>query len=609
MFSYSNNKLVFNGVKNIKRVIEWLGLLCIFSFATSLLQLSWRKWCDPQIDYGRELYIPWRMAEGAKWFKDVEDLYGPLSRFIDASLFRIFGPGIMVVAWANIIIYFVTLGLLYDLFKRAWGVIAAISSLFVFVGVFSFSQLVITSNYNFVTPYSQQVTHGFLVCLILVALLPEWIKTTTIKRSFWVGFMVGLTAVLKPEFILASVLLFGLALFYVIHSRGWVSFKVLGICILGGLLPTLSFFGFFSTYLPVKQALFAACYAWLNGVFIWKDALTAHLLNSFSGFDDPKVHLYNHLIATGLATAIIGIISGVGFLARFLRLEGAKVGLALILALGMAAIGLKSIVWINVGQCLLGLLIIYGFHRLTFMVRFHKAQSDSDSILKTLLWVLALALMTRMVLNGRIYQYGFIQASMASLVIVAVLVDELPCLIRLKSLDLIIYRTGILVLLICGVLSIVGQSKALEVAKTLEIGHGTDMFYGYPVQVSADGEIVKNFSDRLSNNPSNQTLVIVPEGIMINYLSRKESPLPIQAFYTNRELEANLVQKLMFKRPDWVVFMSRDLKEYGVNLYGAKGQSGELISEWISKNYHVSATWGQDPHLGVGSGGILYQIK
>ena len=168
MFSYANNSIVFKGQKKLERLIECFGIFGVLALVVKLLILSWRKWCDPQIDYGRELYIPWRMAEGAKWLKDVDDLYGPLSRYIDAGLFKVFGPGIMVLAWANIILYFAILTLIYIIFRRTWGVLAALSAAFIFVGVFSFSQLTIISNYNFVTPYSQQATHGFLVSLVLL---------------------------------------------------------------------------------------------------------------------------------------------------------------------------------------------------------------------------------------------------------------------------------------------------------------------------------------------------------------------------------------------------------------------------------------------------------
>ena len=589
--------------------MEWLCIVALGALAVKLLNISWRKWCDPQIDYGRELYIPWRMAEGAKWLKDIDDLYGPLSRFIDAGLFKVFGPGIMVLAWANIIIYFGILTLVYILFKRAWGVVAAIAVSFIFVGVFSFSQLTITSNYNFVTPYSQQVTHGFLVCLLLVWLLPSWIKASTPKRSFGVGLMVGLTAVLKPEFVLASGILIIISLFFHIKLRGLPSVRCLLAGFVGCVLPTLLFFGIFSTYLPIRQAGFAACYAWLNGVFIWNDELTAHLLNSFSGMDQPKIHFIAHALATGWALAIITSIVAAGLITRFIKLKGAQVGLGVLLALSVAAIGLKSVIWISLGQSLVGLLLIYIVHRAFKELSVKDQESDDRAIEKTLLCALALALMTRMILNGRIYQYGFIQASLASLVISAVLIEELPRLMKFEGLNFAIYRLCIGILLLCGVLSILAQSKTMEVAKTLPIGSGHDLFYAYPKTVSFDGELVKNVTETLLKNSSPQTLVVVPEGIMINYLTRKVSPVSAQAFYTNRKLEQELVKTLDKNKPDKFVLISRDLTEYGVTQFGAKGQSGELIVDWILHHYKVSASHGQDPLKLASAGATVYKLS
>ena len=606
----SNTKLTFRQGSIPNRVLEYIGLGAIIILALNLLNLSWRKWCDPQIDYGRELYIPWRMSQGALWLKNIDDLYGPLSRFIDVALFRVFGPGIMVLAWANIVIYFGIITLIYLIFKRAWGVTAALASLFVFVGVFSFSQLTITSNYNFVTPYSQQVTHGFLVCLVLLWLIPEWVKASTIKRSFWVGFMVGLTAVLKPEFILTSVLILAFAFFYHVKIRGIPSSKSILAGFLGCVLPTLVFFVIFTTYLPLKQAGTAACYAWLNGVFIWKDELYGHLLNSFSGMDQPKLHLIDHTLATGWALLVIGFIAAASLCSVSTQLRAVKIPLVIVTAFSVAAIGLKGIIWSNVGQCLLGLLLIYALFRVFREIRF-KSESgvENKSIERTLVGVLALALMSRMVLNGRIFQYGFIQASLASLVIVAVLIEELPMLIRLKGYGLAVFRLGVSILLGCGVSSIINQSRNLEAAKTLAIGSGKDLFYSYPQSVSGDGEIVKRFTESLSQLPNNQTLVVIPEGIMINYLARKKSPVVVQAFYTNRQIEGGLVNEMEKSKPNWILFMTRDLTEYGVTKYGTKGQSGELIISWVNNYYHMNSSYGQDPIKGVGAGAMLYQLN
>ena len=608
MFSYANNSIVFKGQKKLERLIECFGIFGVLALVVKLLILSWRKWCDPQIDYGRELYIPWRMAEGAKWLKDVDDLYGPLSRYIDAGLFKVFGPGIMVLAWANIILYFAILTLIYIIFRRTWGVLAALSAAFIFVGVFSFSQLTIISNYNFVTPYSQQATHGFLVSLVLVWLLPRWINASTFKLSFIVGLMVGLTAVLKPEFLLSGALLLIFAFIFHIKLNGKPPVKSLIAGFVGCILPSLLFFGIFSTYLPIKQAGFAACYAWLNGILIWDDQLTAHLLNSFSGMDQPKVHFISHALATWWALVVIGSIVVAGLSLRFIKLKGLQVGFGVFIALSVAAIGLKVVVWLSLGQSLLGLLSIYFVFRSYKTLTISKQGFDEQEVEKTLISVLALALMTRMVLNGRIFQYGFIQASLATIVIAAVLIDELPRLIKFKDRIFALYRLLIAVLLSCGVITIIEHSKTMQAAKTLPIGNSTDLFYTYPKTVSGDGEVIKYFTTTLCNDNLIKTFIVMPEGIMINYLTRKKSTVGTQAFYVPKLLELNLVHQLELKKPDGVVFITRDLSEYGVTSFGSKGQSGECLIDWLNKNYFITATFGVDPNVGKGAGGRIYRL-
>ena len=56
-----------------------------------LLAWSWRKWPDPLVDFGRELYVPWQITEGQVLFRDVASLFGPLSPYLNALWFRLFG--------------------------------------------------------------------------------------------------------------------------------------------------------------------------------------------------------------------------------------------------------------------------------------------------------------------------------------------------------------------------------------------------------------------------------------------------------------------------------------------------------------------------------------
>ena len=601
---YEHGKLIYRGPRLPGAKGEFLGLTALVCFVVALLASSWRKWPDPLIDYGREIYIPWRLASGGKLFKDVDDLYGPLSRYFDAGLFKIFGSGIMVLAVANICIYGVILGLLYYLFKKAWGMKASFVSCFVFVGVFSFSQLTSTSNYNFITPYSQQVTHGFLICLILTALLPKWVRNASVKKSFWVGIMIGLTSILKPEFILTSGLMFGGAFVLRIKLYGVPSIRSILVGALGVVLPTFIFLIYFLSYLALKDAFFAACFAWLNGIFIWKDQLYAHVLNNFSGMDDPKSHLITHSLATLRALGFIAGIAGAALGLKSIKKVWFKHVLGLSIFLGVWLFAFNKVVWVNIGQCLLGLLSIYVLYRGLRIIRSLRDEDDSALVLRSILSLFALALMTRMVLNGRLYQYGFIQAAMATMVITATLWDELPSILRLDRISRGYIMAWVGIFITCGVGTTISQSQKFLETKTLAIGVGRDLFYGFP-----GGEIVKSISENLAKQPNDHTLIVIPEGIMVNYLSRKISPVSVAAFYTTPQLEAEILGNLKNNPPHWVVSITRDLSEYGVAHYGAKGNSGESINEWVKANYHTYATIGGDPLITTLYGGSIYEIN
>jgi len=624
-FRLENGRLKFTTARIPGERGEAIGVVALVLLATALIASSWRKWLDPQIDYGRELYIPWRMLEGGKLFKDVDDLYGPLSRFIDFGLFKLFGPGMMVLAWANIVLYFVILGFVYYLLKQAWGYGAAILSTFIFVGVFSFSQLVLTSNYNFVTPYSQQVTHGFLVCLVLLALLPSWIDTISVKRSFYVGLMVGLTLVLKPEFILASGLVVSAAFLFRFRRLGVPHIRELLAGFFGIILPTSLLFFYFVSYLSFSKAFIAASFAWMNGLIIWKDEFTAHLLNNFSGMDQPWLHFVSHMKATSLGLVLFAMI---GIASLILGKVSEKLGSnsdkgkitandaafvigSLVLFSGVAWVALTKINWVEIGSALLGLLLILSLFKVLGWIRpGFSNHMPKEEVLKALLIVFSGALMTRMVLNGRIYQYGFIQASVTSLVVVAILYQDVAIWIKGFAKDAkkvgLVFQGSVLVLSIVAVALVMTQSQRLLEAKTLAIGEGRDLFFGFPAQVSYQGELVRTFSNALSKRPKEETLLVLPEGIMVNYLARKKSPVSDLTLYTNKEAETKIVQTLDTMTPDWVAVLSRDLTEYGVTRYGSKGQSGEQIISWMKDKYKVSASLGGDPLDPKQLGGIVY---
>ena len=51
---------------------RWLLALVLITAATAwMLHVSWLRWPDPTIDFGKELYLAWRLCEGDVLYRDV----------------------------------------------------------------------------------------------------------------------------------------------------------------------------------------------------------------------------------------------------------------------------------------------------------------------------------------------------------------------------------------------------------------------------------------------------------------------------------------------------------------------------------------------------------
>ena len=74
----------------------WLAILA--ACLALNLAASWQRWANPVVDVGREMNQPLRLAAGEVLYSDVRHIYGPLSPWLHAILFRIFNPSLNVLS-------------------------------------------------------------------------------------------------------------------------------------------------------------------------------------------------------------------------------------------------------------------------------------------------------------------------------------------------------------------------------------------------------------------------------------------------------------------------------------------------------------------------------
>jgi len=601
---------------------EWLGLVALAGLAAYFVAVSWRKWPDPLIDFSRELYVPWRLSQGALLYRDVTDIFGPLSQYLNAAVFALFGPGLIVLVAANLVVFAGILAAIYVLFRRAWGPGAALAAGAVFVAVFGFSQFISIGNYNYATPYCHEATHGLLVCLLLVAALSRWLEAPTPARSFLAGGLFGLTAVLKPEIMLAGIVVTLAAVGLQHGSRRAWSWRGAAAWAAGAVLPTAAFAAWFSTLVPAGTALRMAGAVWLNA------GTTRRQINElvqvrFLGFDQVAAHLAQHLSATVVALILIAGVAGLAWLADRAPHRWQRVLLGLGLAAAALWLACGVIHWIFIGRCLLGLTLVYiGFAANRFRrgtgfqpvdSREHGLEAHATSATSRLLIaVLAAVLMSRMVLAGRIYHYGFYQAALAGILVPAVLLGELPERLGLRARGRSLFVGGILLLIIPGVIQLAQRSHHQFRLKTAAVGSGRDRFYTLSPRLNPTGEMVQRTCQWLAQRPPGGTLVVLPEGEIINYLTRIPSSVTPYAFFgatTSDGREPLVVDELRRHPPDWIVIISRDLDDYGIQSYGERSGAGLDILRWVADHYRQAESFGGNPFDSRQCGALILQRK
>jgi hypothetical protein len=571
--------------------------LVVGIFVIFWLAVSWRRWATLEVDFGRELYVPWRLSEGDLLYRDVEDFYGPFSQYFNAALFRIFGPGLMVLVGANLAIFLAILAMLYSILRRAWDANAALVGTVVFIAIFGFGNYLYPGNYNYLAPYSHEATHGMLVLLALVWVLSGWCRQPTIAASFWAGLLFGLTLVLKPEIMLSAAVVTALSVHLCSRKVGSRAYDSAAGWTLGATIPTVAFAAFFSLDVPFATALSYASRAWLNVIATSRFVSDPAQLR-FLGFDDPWSGLLHHLFATAIAGTILALF--VWCCGRIPRAKsGLWVGLLAAAIVSTLGFSMPAIFWLTSGRALLGLILCYLFFLGWNSTRSHTASElELAGQTRFLIAALAAILMSRMVLNGRIYQFGFYQAAIAGTLVPSILVGEAYRFVGPNRAARLIFFGGMAGALIPGILKLAKVSVTNYQAMTVPIEAGKDHHLVPPPSKIGSTVMISRIARILRQMPRGQTLLVLPEGQGLNYLARMRSPLAPFFFYsasTERGRETQLVRQLEEKPPEWVVLIARDLTEYGIRRYGESPGHGKELLAWLNSNYASCGKIGTDP--------------
>ena len=151
------------------------------------------------------------------------------------------------------------------------------------------------------------------------------------------------------------------------------------------------------------------------------------------------------------------------------------------------------------------------------------------------------------------------------------------------------------------------QSQIIYRDKTVALGTASDKMFAPIAKYNPAGEALQSALPWLEQHtPANATLAVLPEGIMVNYLSRRTNPThflvwnPVELAMFGSD---NMTAAFERNAPDYIMLIHRDAAEYGAKFFGKQPEFGFELMEWIRKNYDEVYLVGQEPlrdfHFGI----------
>jgi hypothetical protein len=230
---------------------------------------------------------------------------------------------------------------------------------------------------------------------------------------------------------------------------------------------------------------------------------------------------------------------------------------------------------------------------LAALVRMRRAGAGTaPAAARVALASFAVLMLPRIVLHARAYHYGFVLAAPAALLVVAALLDWVPEALARRGAAGGVFRGAAAGALAVMAAFHLAESQSRMARKDFVVGTGGDAFHA-----DARGPYVDAALAALDQAARpGDTLAVLPEGVMINYLRRLPSSIPYLTMLPSDEAkfgEDELLGALRRSPPALVALVHRDTSEFGAGYFG-RDYARETM-RWVRAHYAPLVTIGDPP--------------
>ncbi|QUV84389.1 glycosyltransferase family 39 protein [Chloracidobacterium aggregatum] len=593
---------------------RWFYPLLLALVFAVLVWGSWRRWGNPFVDFGIELYVAWQLSEGKHLYRDIVWLGGPLSQYTNALWFRLFGVSYLTLSLVNIAFVAGLTVLLYRFFTRTIERAAGFTAGLVLLVVFAFQAYETDGSWDYVAPYRHEAVHGLGLAILGLAIFATYLRQGGKWRSFGVGLCFGAVCLTKiePSVALAGALAGGYWLgFNYLPPRRERWRQDIGWFVGGVAVVPVGFGLYLATQMPLGVALTGLLGNWLN--VARTDAVGQVFYQRVMGLGRWRENLLRMGGGCGAFIGVLGVFTGLEVALR-------RVTRGWVVWSGAAFL----VTWLIAHTCMPWAFFLRPLPLLTGLILAGVAWttmhcSDQTQLAQrwiplTVWCVFGLLLLGKLGLAAHAGQYGFTLALPATVLLAVSAISLWPEFIRAKA-----WGTGALVrwgsagVLVAFFLAAQESRSYFHSAKTIPLGAGADRMQTFGPPLSETGGITAAALEHMAQTmPPGATLVVIPDGIILNYLLRHENPTPytvfdpvLMAVYGGEE---RVVETLTAHPPDYIAWVQRSFQEYGLAPFGQDPRFGRTILVWVEKHYEVVQVYGAPP-IGEAFGIALLRRK
>jgi hypothetical protein len=170
----------------------------------------------------------------------------------------------------------------------------------------------------------------------------------------------------------------------------------------------------------------------------------------------------------------------------------------------------------------------------------------------------------------------------------------------------VVFRSLAVAVLAAAIVFHLRAAEDVYAAKDFPIGSGGDTMLAYRPQIRTPAPVTLAALRWIEEKmPPSATFVALPEGISLNYLTRRPTTLRQMNFMMTEMIvfgEPAIVAGLDSHPPDYIVLVDKDTSEFGVGPFGTDPRYGHLIMDWVGRHYEPAVLIGHEPFQGSALG-------